>query len=98
MSNPLFIAKFSYGRAALCKAEIVRETPKTYVVTSQKEQLIGTSYHYTTWLYKSDPNCHRSVEDALAFLIDKAEEWVVTCQDKTSRALAQYEMLKAMEE
>lgn len=89
----LFIAELSkYGAVTLAKVPIARETDKTYTVNREKvEHLLGHAY-----LSKRVTKGKGVFEDgkaALEFLVDEAEEYIQSLENKLESAKLTFEML-----
>jgi len=95
MAEFLFVAEFQRGKAALCKVEIIKETAKTFVIKGrygERTPLIGKMFPPRERLLKSDHNFRgfKSCDDALAYLVARAEGYVATCQEKLAKAQEQW--------
>ena len=72
----LYIAEFSYGKARLATVELVRETPKIYIVErSAKEDFLGFQF-LSERLYKNKHHCFFTAEDALDYLLSETDQYI----------------------
>lgn len=93
----IYIASFRYGTACLFKAEVKKETPKTYMLTGDGQHLVGRLFFGIRRLLKDDRQL-RSFEtefDALAYLSQKAERYAEKCRDELAKAVSQANQLSA---
>ena len=97
MSKFLFVAKFKYGKASLCKVKIIKETPKTYTVPyHEREELLGSGSYFPSRLLKSTPGYYKSAGESLSFLLVKARAWVTRCQEELEKAKKEQSMLRGL--
>ena len=94
MSN-LFVAEFKRGRAKLAKAELLKETDKTYLI-NRAEKLLGDFYYLPDRLLKSKYHCFSSGEEALTFLLERAEQWLARCQEQLDQASEKRDTVKSL--
>lgn len=80
----IFVAKFSYGRASLAKVQVTKETPKTFVIAGY-ERVLGSQWLGKV-LLKSKSGIFRTPEEAMAYLIEKAEAYVESCENALDQA------------
>ncbi len=95
MLRDLFIAKFSWGGASLAKAKLWKETDKTYTI-GKAESLFGYDHYYPQRLLKRKYDCFFSKQDALAFLLERSERWVVRCQEQIDSAVEECGKMKEL--
>ncbi len=99
MSEFLFVARFGYGKASLCKVKIIKETPKTYTVPwghNEREELLGNRSSFPSKLLKSTPGYYKSAGDALSFLLVEARAWVTECQENLEKAEKEQSLLRGL--
>ncbi len=85
MLHNLFIADFACGRARLVKAKLWKETDKTYII-GDTESLLEFDFCLPKRLLKNKYHCFSSGQGALTFLLERAEQWVVRCQEQLIQA------------
>lgn len=97
MTKHIYIAQFRYGVAKLYKAEVQKETAKTYVLTGNGQDIIGTLFFGIRRLLKNDGRLRSftSEHDATVYLLSMAEQRVERCRDKLSAAVRQADDLSA---
>lgn len=89
----LYVAKFSYGKAHLSTAELVKETPRIYrVERSTKGDLLGWQF-LPDRLYKSKHHCFLTAEEALDYLLVQAHLYINDLEAKLVRAKDTSEVL-----
>ena len=86
----VFIAKLGYNRANLARADLVRETLKTYWVENH-ENLLGHQYP-SARILKRKPVFH-SEQEAMVFLIQCAGAHVNACEENLARAKQELDKL-----
>jgi len=82
----IYIARFEYGKGNLSKAEVIKETEKTYFVTDE-EDILG--WVYVSGRVRKDDNIFLNIDAAVYYLIEKASEYIVACEVNIDKAKAQ---------
>ena len=79
----LYVAEFSrHGTASLARVELVKETPKTYVVDrTTYEKLLGYSYG-NKQLLKANHNCFLTAEEAIGYLLGKINKYLIELESQ----------------
>lgn len=81
----IFMAKFTYGEGRLAKAQVVKETPKTFKIDGY-ENILSFQYLSTKRILK-DNHVFHSRKGALSYLIKRAEIYVASCEVKLKSAI-----------
>lgn len=89
----IYVAQFKYGNATLMKAQMVKETPKTYMISSS-EKILGSMW-IGKRLLKSQKGIFHSQEEATSYLIECAKNHIIRCADNLEKARAELHSLLA---
>lgn len=94
----IWVASFTYGTANLSKAQVIKETDKTFQVQHSPERILGWSF-LGVRLWKKNNHCFDTPDEALEYLVKAAEGHVQSCQMEVGKALAEHkELVEFLEE
>lgn len=81
----IFIAKFTYGKGRLARAQVVKETPKTFKIDGY-ENILSRQYLSTKRILKDKRNIFHSRKEAVSYLVKRAEFYAASCEVKLKSA------------
>ena len=88
----IFIAKFTYGKGRLAKAQVVKETPKTFKIDGY-ENILSQQYLSTKRILK-DEHVFYSRKEAVSYLVKRAEFYAASCEVKLKSAIEELRCLE----
>ena len=89
----IFIAKFTYGAGRLAKAQVVKETPKTFKIDGY-EDILSRQYLSTKRILKDDEYVFHSRKEAVSYLVKRAEFHAASCEVKLKSAVEELSRLE----
>lgn len=94
----IYLARFHYGTAELAKVGVKTETPKTYVLTGEREHIVDKLFSGLRTVRKNDSSL-RSFDSelkALLYLRGASTAYVQQCQQKIAKAWSQVASLEQL--
>jgi hypothetical protein len=91
----IYIAHFRWGIPSLVKADVVKETPKTFLIDrGSVERILGKWAYIPARIHKENYFCSGSKADALGWLIPMMQNYVIATEKKLSAAQERLENLQ----
>lgn len=88
----IYVASFSYGKANLDRAEVVRETQKSFMIAPNFKRILGWQY-LPDRLSKEKHHCFDTLDEGLAYLENAQREHILACREKLDDAISEHHKL-----
>lgn len=91
----VYVASFKYGSANLSKAQVVKETTKSFMIAPKPEKILGWQW-LPKRLSKKSGRVYLNPGEALDYLVREAEQYLVGCRKNVESAVEEHDKLVAL--
>ena len=89
----IYVASFSYGKANLTRVEVVKETPKSFMVKSRESKIILGWQYLPERVSKEKHHYFDTPEQAMEHLVKCGHEHILACRKKLEQAISEHHKL-----